>query len=141
MLIRIGDEFFEAAEIAAVRPAASASKTVLVLRCGRECTILRDYEDALGDLAAAGLLADPESMAMPKLEPEEREELKHLALLGFGWIARDGDGKLFAYRDFPTREGVYWTSGLAGSDTVRLDGDFDFVAADATKPWAIEDLL
>lgn len=141
MLIRIGDEFFEAAEIAAVRPAASASKTVLVLRCGRECTILRDYEDALGDLAAAGLLADPESMAMPKLEPEEREELSHLAHLGFRWIARDADGKIYAYRDFPSWDGGYWSTALTTSDTVRLDNDYDFVEATAHKPWSIEELL
>lgn len=141
MLVKIGDGFFESAEIAAVMPAAAGSKTELTLRSGRSCQVPVEYEDALADLAGAGLLNDPYTLVLPKLEPGEREELKHLALLGFGWIARDGDGKLFAYRDFPTREGVYWTSGLAGSDTVRLDGDFDFVAADATKPWAIEDLL
>ena len=78
---------------------------------------------------------------MPKLEPDEREELKHLALLGFGWIARDADGKLFSYKDYPKREGGYWTGSLVSSETVRLSGDFDFVAADAAKPWAIEDLL
>jgi len=141
MFVRIGADLFEATEIAAVCHGPSSWQTTIVLRSGHECVVGQEFEDALDDLTAAGLLEDPQSAVLPSLEPDEREELSHLAGLGFRWIARDADGKAYAYRGLPTFDGAYWNSDLAGDSTVRLSGAYDFVDADALKPWSIEDLL
>ena len=142
MLVKIGDGLFDPAEIVGVLPSeSSVYRTTLLLRGDRRCTVRGGADEITEDLIAAGLFADPEGPALPELSPEERDELKHLGQLGFGWIARDGDGKLFAYRDFPQREGVYWCGSLAGSETLRLSCDYDFVKAEDANPWAIEDLL
>ena len=96
-----------------------------------------DLQAALID---AGLIADPDSELLPELTPEEEEELRHLYALGFTWMARDIDGKLYAYKDRPKPDGAYWAAADT-SDYTRITGHFNFVDPQGPEPWLIQALL
>lgn len=139
MLANIGDSLIDPAEVIVAAPAGE--ETRLILRGGITLITRKSFDEVREQLIVAGAFADPDSLGLPKLSAEERDELRHLSNLGFGWIARDGDGKIFAYRDFPKRDGAYWMGSVGSGDTVQLSGDFDFVSSDAHEPLAIDDLL
>ena len=146
MLVRIGDGWYDPEEVVGIFPeellrAGGNGQAVVLLRGARNGICLGcGMDDAVEDLIAAGLIADPAASTVPKLSPEETEELQHLYALGFNWIARDADGKLYAYGDRPKLDGAYWTAPDP-SASHRMQGDFDFVDAPGQQPWAIVDLL
>ena len=139
MLVKIGDGLFDPGEVVSVYPAGSCTSR-LILRNGAECPVRGAFDDVTEDLIDAGLFPDPEVSTGPHLTTEEAEELRHLYALGFTYIARDKDGKLYAYSDLPKKSGAYWTGPDFG-DQKRMTGAFDFVDAESEKPWLISQLL
>ena len=139
MLVKIGDGLFDPGEVVSVYPAGSCTSH-LVLRNGTECPVRGAFDDVTEDLIDAGLFPDPDVSTLPQLSPEEAEELRHLYALGFTYIARDKDGKLYAYSDLPKKSGAYWTGTDIG-DQKRMTGAFDFVDSEAEEPVLISSLL
>ena len=108
MLIRIGNAWVDPSEVAAVLPESDGDNVQLALRSGQSHGLDCSMEEAEEDLIACGLITDPTGCVVPRLSAEETGELKHLYALGYAYIARDMDGKLYAFSDVPQREGAYW---------------------------------
>ena len=89
-------------------------------------------------LIEAGLLA--EELPAIELTEEETDELRHLYAMGCSYIARDRDGKAYAYRAEPTLDGAYWETG-DGHPAALLEGDYDFLEPAAGDPVRIDTLL
>lgn len=140
MLVKIGDGWYDPEKVVGIYPEAYGEAAVLLRGVAARILLGCSIDDAQEDLIAAGLIADPRATTAPRLTPDEEAELQHLYALGFSWIARDADGKLYAYGDRPKLDGVYWTAFDATSSH-RMQGDFDFVDAPGQQPWAIVDLL
>ena len=140
MLVNIGDGLFDPSEVVALYPLGDGHQSRLVLRNGAVCPVISSYDEAKEDLSEAGIYIDPKNPPVPKLTTEEHEELSHLYALGFTYIARDADGRLYAYSDPPRKSGAYWT-GTDNGDQKRMQGDFDFITEDAAEPWLISALL
>ena len=51
------------------------------------------------------------STATPTLTPEERKIAEALQVLGFEWLARDMDRRMFAYRENPHKSTSIWLCG------------------------------
>lgn len=74
-----------------------------------------------------------------QLTAHEIEVLKALKVLGFNWIARDGNNYLFAYEEKPTRSiEFFYEDGI----NMMLDKDlFTFITWQDEEPTSIEELL
>jgi hypothetical protein len=74
----------------------------------------------------------------PELTENERSELAALDANGYEYIARDADGKLYAYKCEPGRaDGYYFARGA--SEAEKVEGAFDCV--DFGETWSIPFLL
>lgn len=76
----------------------------------------------------------------PKLTNEEIEILEALKTLGYEWLARDGDGVIFAYEKKPERNIAYWSGGLYWYPT-KDENIFNFIKWEDEEPTYIDDLL
>lgn len=126
MLIRIRESFIDPAEIAVVRRAVDCTCPTLdiTLHCGVSCFVegtVKELEDALID---AGWLINPRA-EMPNLTDAEVDELVQLDAAGYRFIARDKDGKLYAYRNKPDYDGAYWTDPLCPQDPLWINDRSD----------------
>lgn len=76
----------------------------------------------------------------PILTEEERVILQNVYDAGYKFVARDKDGKLWAFRNEPTFDGYYWNDGT--TDAVKIkDVEMDFLTWDAEKAPSIAFLL
>lgn len=148
MLIKIGDAWVDPAEIAMITPDHSADgcswtpldlaqHICLTMRQGGSTWIGATMDEAEAALIDAGVIQDPTADEAPELTDAELEELMGLEELGFKYVARDADGKLYAYFEKPTKDGAYWNS--RDGQPVKLKEDFDFI--DDSEPWSIAWLL
>lgn len=81
------------------------------------------YEELVGILQDAGLVAeDPEPA---DLTEEETAMLRDAHTDHYNWLARDKDGKLYAYMNHPRLEGAYWEDGDGINAAKRMDRDSD----------------
>lgn len=146
MLIKIGKDYIDPAEIAAAQydPADNLDpdRYFVTLRSGGDVCLYCSPEELEAALMSSGMLAG-EDMNVPGIPEEELPALLQLADEGYHFLARDGDGKIFAYRHAPELDGVYWTPVSPLDDEVkRLSReDFGFVAADDKKPFDIGQAL
>jgi len=144
MLIRIGNALIEPGEITMIAdyfdPARDVEPELRVcLRGGQDVWIRTTMDEAEAALIDAGLLDD--GAEDPQLNEGERGILTELMAAGYEWIARDGDGRLFAYKKKPIRVGAYWEGEALGHPSpVRIAEGFDFVDGDGDA-WGIAWLL
>lgn len=112
------------------------------LRHGNSMWIRATMDEAEAALIDAGYIENPypEEDEPPELTEEEREVLSGLYDRDFEYMARDADGKLYAFRDKPEKDGAYWNS-IEGDRAEWIDEGFDFVAYEDEKPWSIAYLL
>lgn len=144
MLIKIGNCWVDPNEIAAIFPTAdlpSTPKVGITLRSGGSTWAETTMDEAEAALIDAGYIENPypEEDEPPELTQEEHDAAADLYDRGFEWLARDKDGKLYAYRDKPKRDGAYWDTPVSKAE--RIDEGFDFVAYDDEEPWSIGYLL
>ncbi|MDO4989315.1 MAG: hypothetical protein Q4E45_02305 [Eubacteriales bacterium] len=142
MLIKIGSAFIDPAEIAAITPdredglteLEQATQICITLKHGGSFWIDATMDEAEAALIDAGVIEDPaEDDAPPELTPEEKAVCQRLRKDGYCWIARDGDGKLFAYHLKPQKEGTYWNP-IDDRKPARIHEDFAFVDMDDQQP-------
>lgn len=145
MLIKIGDCFVDPEQVQAVRdmfvPGRDETPTVEIILPGPTCfraeAAIDEAEAALID---AGVIENPypEELFEVPLSAEERIELEALDAQGYEYIARDADGKLYAYKCEPGRaDGYYFARGAAEAE--KVEGAFDCV--DFDEAWSILFLL
>jgi hypothetical protein len=98
-------------------------------------------DEAEAALIDAGVIENPypeEAFEAPALSDNERIELEALDAQGYEYLARDVDGKLYAYKCEPGRaDGYYFARGAAEAE--KVEGAFDCV--DADEAWSISFLL
>lgn len=140
MLIKIGSVWIDPEEIAAAEFDATLFVT-FHLKTGAVVTASAGEEEVTAALMDAGLLPDdrpPE--AFIELTVEESDELRHLYAIGCSWIARDKDGKAYAYKARPKLIGAYWESD-DGHPAAQLEADYDFLEPGGDAPLEILALL
>lgn len=70
---------------------------------------------------------------------EEYELLKYYRAIGYKWIARDKNWKLYIYQEMPRRNRTIWNFG---GGTVRIrDEYYNFIKLEDEKPTRIDDLI
>lgn len=133
MLIKIGDAWVDPEEIVGVREDPFwATKHWLKIRFrhdSSEMIIEATLDEAEAALIDAGLIENPypeDDDAAPELSTEERVELESFDVQGFAWLARDADGKVFAYKEKPALENGYFFSPGA-TQPVQTVGAFAFL--------------
>lgn len=146
MLIKIGDCFVDPEQIQAVRdmfvPALDETPTVEIILANGECFEAQAaMDEAEAALIDAGVIENPypeDALETPALSDNERIELEALDAQGYEYIARDADGKLYAYKCEPGRaDGYYFARGA--SEAEKVEGAFDCV--DFDEAWSILFLL
>jgi len=146
MLIKIGDAWVDPEEISFMAPHLDADSfittyagtaennapvkpdTFINLKHGGVFVINTTLDEAEAALIDAGYIENPypEDDPAPELSAEERVELEAFDAQGFAWLARDEDGKVFAYKEKPALEGGYFfTPG--SSQPVQAAGAFSFL--------------
>lgn len=146
MLVKIGDCFVDPEQIQAVRdmfvPGRDETPTVEIILPGPTCFRAEaTIDEAEAALIDAGVIENPypeDALEAPALTEAERRELEAFEAQGFEYIARDVDGRLFAYKGEPGREGGYYYAPGA-SQPVAVAGDFLF--CDADEAWSIPFLI
>jgi len=144
MFVKIGDAWFNPDEITAISLPCNEkdpTKIIVTLRQGVSVWPDATMDEAEAALIDAGYIENPypEEDEPPELTEEEHDAAADLYDRGFEWLARDMDGKLYAFRDKPEKEGAYWNSFANKAEPI--DEGFDFVAYDDEKPWSIAYLL
>jgi len=147
MLIKIGDCFVDPEEVALIRGDEpdyhpdTGSQILIQLRSGGNVWITATMDEAEAALIDAGVIENPYPDAEdepPELTENERSELAALDANGYEYIARDADGKLYAYKCEPGRaDGYYFARGA--SEAEKVEGAFDCV--DFGEAWSIAFLL
>lgn len=114
---------------------------LIQLRSGGNVWITATMDEAEAALIDAGVIENPYPDAddePPELTENERSELAALDANGYEYIARDADGKLYAYKCEPGRaDGYYFARGA--SEAEKVEGAFDCV--DFGEAWSIAFLL
>ncbi|MBQ6359408.1 MAG: hypothetical protein IJI97_10760 [Clostridia bacterium] len=101
-----------------------------------------EAEDALID---AGVVTDltaeqeADESPIPPLHDEELAKLTELASDGYKYLARDKDGKLYAFRHKPKYGGFYWDDPDP-APALQVDG-LTFISEDDKEPTEISSLL
>ena len=146
MLIKIGDCFVDPEQVQAVRnmfvPGRDETPTVEIILPGPTCFLAEaTIDEAEAALIDAGVIENPypeDELEAPALSDNERIELEALDAQGYEYIARDADGKLYAYKCEPGRaDGYYFARGAAEAE--KVEGAFDCV--DFDEAWSILFLL
>lgn len=133
MLIKIGDAWVDPEEIAMVCDSYDSHLEIHPLICihlrnGSGTWIHSTLDEAEAALIDAGYIENPypEDDPAPELSAEERVELEAFDAQGFAWLARDEDGKVFAYKEKPALEdGYFFTPG--STQPVQAAGAFSFL--------------
>ena len=133
MLIKIGDAWVDPEEIAMINDSYDSHLEIhpqicIHLRNGSGTWIHSTLDEAEAALIDAGYIENPypEDDPAPELSAEERVELEAFDAQGFAWLARDEDGKVFAYKEKPALEdGYFFTPG--STQPVQAAGAFSFL--------------
>ena len=144
MLIKIGNAWVDPQEIAAFFPTAdlpSTPKIGIILHSGGNVWAEATMDEAEAALIDAGYIENPyPENDTPDLTDGELEVAIELLDDGFIFLARDGDGKLYAFRYRPDRDGAYWNSSMTDEKPRRVNDGFDFISSEDAEPWRISEL-
>lgn len=143
MFVKIGDAWFNPDEITAISlPSDTKDPTKIIVTLRQGVSVWPDatMNEAEAALIDAGYIENPyPENDTPELTDGEVEALADLHNRAFEYLARDADGKLYAFRDKPEKEGAYWNSFANKAEPV--DEDFGFISFEDEKPWSIAYLL
>lgn len=137
-MIRIADHIINEDRIVAAYP-SSVGRTELIMD-GAEQPVLLECEFAcLEDaLRAANLLTGGLGVDVIGFTNDELATLRMLHSDEFRYLARDGDGKLFAYKGEPEKGAFGWrVRGFPTESPVRVREGFDFLAWHDDRPLCI----
>lgn len=142
MLIKIGSALIDPNEIIAIKPYPDD--------CVKICVILRNTFSILTDasmdeaeaaLIDAGVVTDltPDHDPVPPLTDAEVEKLCELKSDGYKYLARDKDGKLYAFRHKPKYGGFFWDDPYPAP--ALLVSGLSFVSEEDEEPTEICSLI
>ena len=146
MLIKIGDCFVDPEEISAMREEIdSVDKTrYLIIRfknAGDDFMIEGTMDEAEAALIDAGVIENPYPEAedkAPALSEEEAEELRAFYDQDFDYIARDADGRVYAYKEQPVQDdGYFFAPGSTQPVQVKSAYPFLDIGEAMSIPWLL----
>lgn len=140
MLKKIGNVYMDPEAVVAVEMDREAMWPAFHLQTGAVIVADAEEDEVVAFLLETGLLQDtrpPESFI--ELTEGECDELRHLYAMGCSWIARDKDGKAYAYRDRPELRGAYWEADE--HPAAKLEAGFGFLEPGGEAPLEILALL
>lgn len=156
MLIKIGSALIDPEEVVAILPGLeerafeyeSAPNIRMDFRSGGSVLVDATMDEAEAALIDAGVMTDltddppQDEEAAPALSAFEIEELCKLYENEYRYMARDKDGKLYAYRRKPEYGGFYWSDpGPGGAGALQVCDGFEFIGEDDSEPTEISKLL
>ena len=112
---------------------------VHALYCYDERLIDNDGDKTF-DIVAVYELNEVWKREEPTITEDEKTILRNLPET-CKWIARDRDGRLFVYRDKPSKATTAWLSTLGYTFLDSFNHLFKMVKWEDDEPWKIEDLL
>lgn len=140
MLKKIGNAYIDPDAVAAVELDRENMWPAFHLHTGAVIVVDAEEDEVIDFLVAADLLPDtrpPE--AYIELTEDECDELRHMYAMGCSFIARDMDGKAWAYKNRPELRGAYWEADE--DPAARLAARYDFLEAGGEAPLEILALL
>ena len=146
MLTKFDDTYVDLTEIISVtyipEDEMSEGGFRVIFRNGERAGIRCEPEEMEAALIRAGLLPVEETIL---LDPDTISQLDKLYAEGYRWLARDADGKLFAYRHKPEREegDAYWDPAVSHPEEAKdLGRDaFQMVSGEDPEPFDIQEAL
>lgn len=150
MLIKIRNTLIDPEEVQTVTPDRNEEREQVLIgfKGGCSCWIEGTMEEAEAALINAGVMTDltdeppQDEDAAPALSAFEIEELCKLYENEYRYMARDKDGKLYAYRRKPEHGGFYWSDpGPGGAGALQVCDGFEFIGEDDSEPTEISELL
>lgn len=155
MLIKIGSALIDPEEIAAISPYRDESMSdveksthvCVVFKRNDSLWIDATMDEAEAALIDAGVVTDlvaddgTDEEPVPLITHEEKVQLYELEEEGYKYLARDRDGKLYAFRRKPENGGFYWSDPGPGSAGALQVIGFNFVSEDDEEPTEIGLLL
>jgi len=148
MLIKIGDCFVDPEEIAAVSPGTEPPCETLTpliwIRLRGDSGSIRVHgtmDEAEAALIDAGVIENPypeDEDEAPALSEEEAEELRAFYDQDFDYIARDADGRVYAYKEQPVQDdGYFFAPGSTQPVQVKSAYTFLDVGEAMSIPWLL----
>mgnify|MGYP003306885669 CR=1 FL=1 len=147
MLIKIGDCFVDPEEIALIRGddpdyhPETGSQMFIQLRRGAGIWITATLDEAEAALIDAGVIENPYPEAedeAPTLNEEETAELRAFYDQDFGYIARDADGRVYAYKEQPVQDdGYFFAPGSTQPVQVKSAYTFLDIGEAMSIPWLL----
>ena len=95
---------------------------------GREQLIEATMDEAEAALIDAGVIEELTCDELPELSEEELQTLSGLRARGYEYLARDEDGRLYAYKFPPAEDQGFFMPGSPAENAERIDRSFDFIA-------------
>lgn len=141
-MIRLGNYIINEDVIVAMRPSDDGDATMIQLKYSAEIQVNVPFEEIVGCLVAAGILPDAVSVDLIQVSGADALTLARLHRDGFRYLARDFDGKLFAYKSAPYKRTLEWHP--AGDDEGvprRVKEGFSVVTWDDDQPLNITVIL
>lgn len=149
MLVKIGNACIDPAEIVFIGDEHADIDgthyiTVRFRGGGRAQIFEATMDEAEAALIDAGVMEDLTCDEPPALTEAELAKLSELQDNGYKYLARDGDGKLFAYMAKPNSDGVGFYPSSFTEKATQVFEAFDFLApgayleiADALNGWTL----
>lgn len=148
MLIKIGNAYVAPAEIAAAThwdaTKLDPERFEVTLRSGEWVTVYCSAAEFEAALIDAGVIEDPTTDNLPELTEAELTKLGELHDSGYKYLARDADGKLYAYMSKPNLNGVSFYSSSFTEKATQVFEAFDFLGpcacfdiTDALNGWTL----
>ena len=112
MLIKVGSAYVDPAEIAAATyfdaTQLDPERFEVTLHSGEWVTVYCSAAEFEAALIDAGVIEESDFREPPELSQAETEDAEELSAAGYEYLARDGDGQLFAYHRRPTDNAGFW---------------------------------
>lgn len=140
-MIKLGNDYFDPSAIEAIVRSKGDDSFVFLLASKLSVAIHISKDELEAALISAGLLEKPEAEPLATiLTQEQYDELLRLNHLGYEFVAKDKDGRSYAFWDLPEKHGAYWESNEA-HQAARLTEDYDMLDWEDDKPTSIAWLL
>lgn len=156
-MIRLGDAVINEDQIEYIVPIDDEGQfcgsgdgvgTKVRLLSGRSLQLEIPFKEAIKDLFANGIiyqdhndLADDLTDADEGFTAAEVAELRRAYKSGYHYVARDKDGKVYAFVDEPVRHGAYWDCrSLDNPGNMRLDQPYQCIRWDIDQPLCIDSI-
>lgn len=137
-MIKFGDIYLNEDYVEAVAPRPGGGDAYdAVLASGRVVGFIATREDVQ---AAFGMMSNAFNEVVIELSPAEIDELRRVKSAGACYIAKDKNGRVYAFHGKPQKCGGYWED-VPGDDTFVLRGHYTAVSYDDEEPCRIDDLL